>query len=298
MNNQAVPTGYTTIQDGSRTIIVRDELALQLRPLMTTDFEDLRAREDAQTIATGRAGPIRIPGPDGPILIRPYAHGGLLGTLGGVEFAHPGRAYEELAVAHHAASIDLPVSPLLGITARHGKNGRWRMEAWSAWIDGAMPLSLFLRKDASGGPAERHILTSVADALNRCHSAGLLHGDLNARNILVDSGNPKNPRDAASYASGQKIWIVDLDRTRMVSNLGSRARISQLQRLFRSLVKEKTVPHGQAGVDMLEYFARAYFGESVTNAELRRFLAGCRRSAIIHSLSWKLQDLVRGARRS
>lgn len=283
MNNQAVPPGYTAIQEGSRTRVVKAELEQQLRELMTKPFEELVNQAGAQRVSTGRAGPIHLPAPGTSehVLVRPYAHGGLLGQMRGREFSDPARAYRELAVCHKAQELNLPVSSPIGLTTQRLSNGKWHMEAWSWWITNATALSLHLPQLAGDTDAKRELMAAVAGTLKHGHDAGLLHGDLNARNIIVEQGG-KDEGEPVYW----KISVVDLDKAELVPSLTTEQRQSQIKRLFRSLVKERVIPkhltHAEFGA-----FIHAYFGDALTEVQRNNFLKSCRRTVFWHSLLWR-----------
>ncbi len=302
MKNQAphpevVPPGYVVIREGNQTRVVKTELERHLRSLMTKPFEELAGLEHAQRIATGRAGPITlaVPGPAGRVFIRPYAHGGLLGPLRGKTFSGPARAYNELNVCHVATSLNLPVPALIGLTTRRISPKKWRMEAWSWWIRGASPLSVYLKDMELGSSMRCELMRDVAAAVKRCHDAGLVHGDLNARNIIVV---PPSETEQTDLPRSHTIRIIDLDKAELVASLSDKIRQSQIRRLFRSLVKERVVPEhltqGEFAV-----FIRAYFGDAITEIQLDNFLTSCVREAFWHSrITFLLRRKVSHAEKS
>ena len=283
MNNQAAPPGYTVVKDGKRVIVVKAELEQELRPLMTRSFGELAGRPDARKVATGRAVPVHIPVEGGSrrIFIRPYAHGGLLARFMGRDFRNPSRAFRELAVSHSAQSSSLPIPPLVGITAEQMANGRWRMEAWSWWIPNATALSLCLPSLPADGAARRELMAAVARALKVCHDAGLVHRDLNSRNIVVER-----------VPNAWEVRVIDLDGASMDPPLSWNSRLGQLKRLFRSFAKENVLPRH---LSMPEFaaFVRTYSKGAISERALASFLASCRRTAYLHSVPRRMLAILR-----
>lgn len=297
MNNQAipggpaVPAGFSVAREGERFRIARAGLEEGLKDLMAKSLRDLRSMAGAARVPAGRAEPVSVPLPDRllpgwkRVLVRPYSHGGILRRVRGRTFLGPGRALRELAVNHAALRRELPVPPQFGLTLHRRGALRWRMEAWIGWIPGAVPFSAALR-DRSMRPArKRRLLDAAAAAIRRCHDGGLLHHDLNSRNVVVR-------REGENW----RAWLIDLDRARLVPRLPVRARIGQIARLFRSLAKEEVVPGHLSGPESAE-FARVSSGGAVSGAKLDRFLAGCRRTAFWHGLLWSRPSASRRAPR-
>ena len=89
----------------------------------------------------------------------------------------------------------------------------------------------------------------MALLLQGMHRAGLYHADLNLKNILVQI----TERGVNSY-------VIDLDRARVIKPLGSRMRIRNLVRLYRSLDKQGYL-NDPVGMRDVVAFVRAYCGE-------------------------------------
>ena len=85
-------------------------------------------------------------------------------------------------------------------------------------ITNADPLADLI-SDRAGDPA---LWRGTGRCIRKFHDFGLVHADLNARNILVDQND--------------RIYLIDLDRARIVKN-STAAFDANLKRLKRSLVK-------------------------------------------------------------
>lgn len=282
----ALPPGFSAFTVGGRTGAVQADLESVMRTLMILPFSQLAGMPDARRIAAGRAGPVTLSIPESTdrVLIRPYAHGGILGGLGGRIFKDPRRAWEELAVSHQARHLDLPVAPLLGVTATQRNDGRYEMEAWSRWLPNAANLTACVPAVSGDQAAKRALLSAAAAALRACQDAGLVHRDLNARNLIAE-------RQPGAW----RVLIIDLDRAVIRPPLGLDERLRQLRRLYRSMVKEGLLPVHVSAEEFGE-FARAVAGDALDGGALRDFLASCRRAAFWHGLLWRLQRFRRTVR--
>jgi len=282
MDLQAAPAGFVSFKVGGRVGLVKAELERELRTLMILPFTQLTGLRDARRIAAGRAGPVHVPFPESEerVLIRPYAHGGMLGGFGGRIFNDPRRAWDELAVSHRAFGLELPIAPLLGVTATERTDGKWEMEAWSRWLPNAANLTGSLPAIPREGSARQALLESAAAAVRACLGAGLIHHDLNARNLIAE-------RIPGTW----RVLVIDLDRARFADGpLPLEERTRQLRRLYRSMVKEHLVPQH---LDDAEFaaFARNASDGTLDGESLELFMRSCRRAALWHGLLWRLQRL-------
>jgi len=252
--------------------VVREDVRTRLEALMRSPRSTLEGLPGVEMPGGGRARPLRIPveGIPGGVLVRPYAHGGVPGPLLGTRFAGPGRAMRELAVAAAAVARGLPVPEMLGFTASHS-GPLWRMEAWMRWIEAAPPLCQALAR-VSDGRFREQALAAAGRAVRACHDTGLVHRDLNSRNILI-AGGP----------AGFRALVVDLDGARMGPPPGRASRARQLRRLFRSLVKEGAMPVQSAEFASL---LRGY-GAPFNGPAGAPLVARARLETRLHSLFWK-----------
>lgn len=150
------------------------------------------------------------------------------------------------------------------------------MEAWSWWHGDSLTLSHCLPSLATEPGARQALLGAVGHAIRRCHDAGLVHGDLNARNILVTRA-----------PDAWRVVLIDLDRAEFRPHLELSGRLGQVRRLYRSLAKEGLLPGVVPAAD-LPAFVRACAGSTLSDGDVRRFLAGCRLAVFWHRLLWRL----------
>lgn len=278
MNNQGVPAGYTRHDGDGSILVVKSDLEAVLKPLMETGFPRLAGLPGAHTTAGGRAGPVHlaIAGQSQRIFVRPYAHGGLAGAALGRSFGSPDRAIKELEASAHATALGLPVPEMLGLTARKVSRLDWQMEFWSWWIPDSMTLSLCLRSASMTAESRQNLLGTVGLAVRNCHEQGLIHRDLNARNIIVMQGE-----------SGWNVLVVDLDRASFAgAPLPLAGRLRQLRRLYRSLAKEQVIPAVMQPEEYLGLLLKC-LGPDYQDQRMKRFLLGCRATVAWHRLFWR-----------
>lgn len=245
-------------------------------PLMGASHAKLARMAGAKRMP-GRAHPLSlpIPGSSARVLVRPYAHGGVLGKIRGRKFSSMARAFNELIVSARAESLGLPVPKMAGFTALKLRSGKWHLKAWILLIPEAKDLPSYFEENSPGEPGKTEIMSAVAKAVRKCHDAGLVHPDLNCRNVIITTNRDR-------YLA----HLVDLDKAHFVRRMHTSTRLGQLCRLYRSLAKERILPRILRPDDFAR-FTRIYFAGSLKESHLRMFMARCRRAVFWHSLTWK-----------
>jgi len=223
----------------------------------------------------GRAPTTRVLLADaGELHVRPLVHGGLLGPLWRGRRLGVGRAIRELRVASRLAAAGAPV-PRPALVAAERRSGLWRA-AIAHWHEpDAVDAAAFL---ATGPDRPRTLRAAAAAgrALRRFHDAGGRHPDLHAGNLLLRDGD-----------AGCDALLVDLDRARADAPPGPSARLAEMMRLYRSLVKRGLV--GRVRASGCAAFFAAYTGSdrSLRRALLRHLPHENRRLAC-HRLGWRV----------
>ena len=178
-------------------------------------------REALDGTAAGRGRALFLQTEFGPAVLRQYLRGGWPAHISRDRYLFLGyarsRPLAEFRVLAALAAAGLPVPPpLAALCDRQGLlyRGWLLMER----IPDVTPLADLL----AGHAADDALWRRCGETLRRFHAAGVLHADLNARNILV--------------GPGQAIHLVDFDRARLrEGDLGGFRR--NLARLRRSLEK-------------------------------------------------------------
>lgn len=171
--------------------------------------------------AVGRGSALFLDTPFGAAVLRKYLRGGQVARLNREHYLYTGwrrtrpvAEFEMLALLHQEG---LPVpSPLAAMSQRRGLFYRgWLI---TRRIEGAGPLADYLEERSQDAALWRQ----AGRIIRRFHDRGVVHADLNARNILLDG-------DGAVY-------LIDFDRSRIRE--GDQAAFSaNLKRLHRSLEK-------------------------------------------------------------
>ena len=165
----------------------------------------------------GRGAMQRFPYDGGTGLVRPYRRGGFIRHFVRETYLMQNRAAGELEIHRFAYARGLRVPlPLGACWERRGPFYRGAIAV--AEID-AMDLLEKLRKEPESAP---QFLEQCGLAIREMHDAGILHPDLQIKNLLV---------------GGENAYIIDFDKARRYKTLDQAQRRSNLSRLRRSFLK-------------------------------------------------------------
>lgn len=179
---------------------------------------------------------------DGPGLrVREYVHGGVLGRLFGGFFLGSRRMRNELSLHISAHQAGVPTSEPVALRIERVRGPLVRAHYVSEEIPGALDLLALCREHNRPFPARRRALAhAVAECIARMHDAGILHADLNLRNLLI-SKNADRPRCS----------VIDFDKGVFRGELTLGQRMANLLRLERSVLKWAAARHAISALDRL-----------------------------------------------
>ena len=226
-----IPEGYIVEQTESSLIIVRKDLHPELTTLLSVPPWEKEERFEHARWLNGR-GPIPAISLNSntTVILRTYRHGGLLSGFTGNIFIGRPRPFRELELSIEARKRGIPTPAVLGgaiyPVAGPIYRGVLAIEEIPEASDG-----LDILRRARELPCKQReqlfkkLLPEAGKLIGLCHNKGLVHTDLNVKNIVV-SGTPFG------------VHIIDLDRCRLEKeSLSDSKRRLQLERLFRSLKK-------------------------------------------------------------
>jgi 3-deoxy-D-manno-octulosonic acid kinase len=209
-----------TLRQGS-LLIVYDAEAIQHPGPTLFDPAHWQARGAVAGQAEGRGSAWLLDTPFGPAVLRRYLRGGAVARVSHDRYLFTGwqrsRPIAEFHALERLHSAGLPVpAPLAACVKRRGL--RYTGSLLTRRIPDAMPLADLLAGDDPASP----LWARVGACVRRFHEAGLVHADLNARNILV--------------GAGETVYLIDFDRARIRPGAEDGFR-RNLARLRRSLEK-------------------------------------------------------------
>jgi 3-deoxy-D-manno-octulosonic acid kinase len=213
-------------------LIVYDADRLQHPDVSLFDPECWRRQDRLAGEAVGRGSAYFIDAPFGRVVLREYLRGGLPGRLIRARYLFTGwagsRPLAEYYLLEKLFEEGLPVpAPVAALVRRHGLS--YAGSLITLKIDNTATLADRL----IDGSAERAHWQAAGRCIRRFHDKGVVHADLNARNILVDDAG--------------EIYLIDFDRARI--RPGEDAAFARnIARLQRSLEKLR----GEAEAEVLD----------------------------------------------
>ena len=268
---------------------MRTDLAAALRTAGFTSEGDAPLRQ-SDLIGRRPLFDLRLAGER--YVLRRYSHGGLLRWLTGARFLDPGRPFRELALAHELTLRGVRTPEVVAARARRARGGGWRLDLVTRRIEDALDLAqalAFFASARSERPTARSTLASAGALVRGLHECGFLHADLTPRNLLLER--------SALEGGEPRWWILDLDRSSIVPDIGAGRRCDNLRRLFRHvarLARERSLTLGRA--DLLA-FLRGYERDPRARKALwRKIERGHERWALPHRAGWWLERKLAGRR--
>lgn len=173
---------------------------------------------DCTPVETGGRGPLLRFECNGEFgLVRRYLRGGLARHFMTEAYLFKRPGLKELAAHRVAYDRGLPVPKPLGVSWSL-RGPLWRGAFATVELSGEN-LQSHLQRDRDANP---EILAACGAAIRRMHDVGILHADLQVRNIFVHDG---------------VAYLLDFDRARVLGTVGEALRQSNLLRLRRSFEK-------------------------------------------------------------
>ena len=183
-------------------------------------------RHPEHRLFPGRAPVVLLPIPrTSGVIVRPCVHGGLYGQFTGDLYLKAHRARREIERASLLSERKIP-TPQIQAALFYPVGPFWRIDIVTPYLPESRDLASFLSTRPK--PAARaRVFAAVRRLFQLCASQGVLHPDMNARNILLAGSFRKNPQ----------AWLLDVDT--IVFGTASHAQVEKANRdrLLRSLMK-------------------------------------------------------------
>lgn len=199
----------------------------------------------------GRTPAWTLPGPDGEWVVRHYARGGTIAPLLGDRYLRIGRPrpVREAAVSDRARALGVS-TPEVRAFAIYPRGLFYRADIATARIPAAADLAaVSLGPDRRDEAGRCEAWRAAGRLLRTAFGAGLVHADLNLRNVLI------------SWPDGEATaHLLDLDGGRIVARAYPRHVHGMLHRLHRSRLKLERQYGVDVGAPALAAFEEALDG--------------------------------------
>ena len=218
-----IPDGFRkVIEAGGNFLLVREDRAGEINARICR-----AAVPDARYRGRSSLGAIRLQ--DGNFaLVRNFQHGGLLGRLTGQWFfTWPPRPFRELAITEELRRRGLRTVEVYAAGVQRACGPFYRGWLVTRELGGAKDLWGVLQDEAYGPSGLSSALRAAAETVRAMHRAGVYHGDLNLKNILIQPN-----------AGGVEAYVIDLDKAKLfLGKLPPPLAKRNLKRLLRSALK-------------------------------------------------------------
>ncbi len=213
---------------------MRDELARHFEGEELLPASGAPSAALGSTALPGRGGAFRIAWPaiEGALVYRRSLRGGLLRKLTRDRFVGiTPRPFAEVALSERLRQRSVPTPEIVFAVVRRYPSGVYRGAVATRWVEGARDLAdrltaLAARGEPVDSPRVVASWREVGRVVGLMHAAGVVHADLNLRNVLIQGSD-----DAPAAL------VLDLDRSRAGPRVSDRSRDANLARLRRSLRK-------------------------------------------------------------
>ena len=216
-----------------------------------TLFGFASSRPDARALA-GRGVAYHIPAPGACAgerwVVRHYRRGGLVARFVQDRYldSGPKRPIRELTASVRARARGVP-TPEVVAAAVYPAGGWYRADIVTRYLPASRDLADRLFDDGDTD-RRRQAMRMAGALLRRAHEAGVVHNDLNLRNILI-----------AGAGDAERAWLLDLDRAVVMRDAAARfERDLMLRRFARSLRKFERYHRSRLREGEREAFADAY----------------------------------------
>ena len=255
-----IPPAYSLIEQGKKAIIVKDDWKEKLLSAGIADpdfFLKQSFPKEKNYFGRGALKIIALSGEANErIVIRHFHRGGKIQKFISDLYFGTSRPLKELWVGHRAKEKGVPTADI--VAACHTKVfGKFhRGDLVTREIKEGKDLATYLKE--LGQPLtkgkvleKRIVIKKVGELVRSMHEAGIFHGDLNLKNIILQTTDPQNTKG----------YLIDFDKSFIRSHLRETLRIRNLLRLNRSAEKFKKQGLPITRTDVLRFLS-AYFQNS------------------------------------
>lgn len=181
-------------------------------------------------------------------VVRHYRRGGAVARVLRDRYLQVGaiRPARELRASVEARARGVRTPEIVGY-AVYGAGPFYRADLVTRWVPNSEDLaSVTFGPDARSVARRTDAWAATGRLLRSAFDAGVIHPDLNLRNILIAAGD-----------AGPEAWLVDLDRCRVTNSSSDAARHAMLERFHRSRRKLELRFRRPVDADSLAAFAEA-----------------------------------------
>ena len=281
----SIPLFFSLIKKGKVFALLKDGYK---DVLLKQGIDDLKTflKKNSQTSLyhEGRTPHPSIPLEDGKrMVLRQYSHGGPLRAVTGSLYCFGARSFRELAITEEIRSCGIPtIEPIGAVHQATGFLPFYRAYLLTLEVPGALNAIQYLEKTGESPSREtlrhkRKMIRHSGLLLRQFHQSGFFHQDLQLKNILV---------------AGDRILIIDFDRSYRKRILSTRERMKNLLRLNRSVEKWRRFGLPITHTDRWRFFL-AYAGEDkAIRKAMERALHTYSLRFLFYRIGWAVEKIL------
>lgn len=170
----------------------------------------------------------------GKLLVRRFSHGGLLRFATGRRFLDSERPFEEIRLASHLEAAGIRTPEIVAARARRAAIAGFELDLVTRRVEDTIDLGWMLgmaRRGEIDAACLRLVCAAVGVLVAKLHAIGFLHADLTPNNLLVHR--------SVLEGADPVLWVLDLDRARIVARPTDEERRANLRRLFRFVARRE-----------------------------------------------------------
>jgi hypothetical protein len=197
-----------------------------------------------------------LPDTEETVVVRHGWHGGLFAPVTGDRFRHPTRAPREFAHSSALRAAGIPTTTVLGFARYRAGFGMCRVDVVSRFVPDAFDLGMI-----AAALVPQISLTAALEAtlhlLHRLALAGVVHPDLNVKNVLLTREASPSSSLSSSPSSSKVLqaMVIDIDVVQWQPQAQPQSVMQRnVTRLVRSMRKWRT----QFGCDLTDVTLDAF----------------------------------------
>ncbi|MBN2466720.1 MAG: phosphotransferase [Deltaproteobacteria bacterium] len=236
ISKKLIPPSYGWVTEGKTTVVFKNSYRNMLIQMGITDPKHFFSWSPEMIDSyRGRGTVITIPLPGegtGRLVIRKYRRGGKMQKVTADLYWGRSRPLRELEIASQALQKGVPTAEIIA-ACHHRVWGMFHrghlvsleIPRGQDIVSYARDLQRPLTRDRIR--EKREVISIVGHLIRTMHDAGIVHADLNLKNIILQNNAPDPPQG----------YIIDFDKSRIKPSATNRERIGNLMRLNRSVEK-------------------------------------------------------------
>lgn len=283
--NIPIPPSFSLVKKGQALLLLKEEFKEFLLRQGIEEVMPFLAKHHRDTrYMKGRTDHPSVPiGGRERMVVRRYSHGGLLGGITKTLYLSGARSFQELALTEEIRACGIPTIQPIGAIHQPLFPPFYRAYLLSLEIPHALNLIEYFERLSSLPRREsirlkRETVRKSGRLLGEFHQAGFYHADLQLKNLLV---------------AGDKVLLIDFDRSCRKEILSAGDRVKNLLRLNRSAEKWKRSGLPLTRTDRWRFLTAYAGGNQNVLKELRKALRKYSIGLFFHRIGWRIVDMVR-----